>query len=60
MLVWVSWDVIEADDQTGEPGSIQRVAMVSTSPPGPPPSSSAAPSLGPGPGPARHVGTPQR
>ena len=31
MLVWVSWDVIEADHQTDEPGSIPRVAMVSIS-----------------------------
>ena len=31
MLVWVSWNVIEADDQTKEPGSYPRVAMVSNS-----------------------------
>ena len=31
MLVWVSWNVIEADDQTREPGSYPRVAMVSNS-----------------------------
>ena len=28
MLVWVSWDVIEADYQSDEPGSFPRVAMV--------------------------------
>ena len=31
MLVWVSWDVIEADDQSDETGSIPRVAIVSNS-----------------------------
>ena len=31
MSVWVSWDVIEADHQSEEPGSIPRVAMVSNS-----------------------------
>ena len=31
MLVWVSWNVIEADDQAKEPGSYPRVAMVSNS-----------------------------
>ena len=31
MLVWVSWNVIEADDQTKEPGSYPRVAMVTNS-----------------------------
>ena len=31
MLVWVSWDVIEANHQSDEPGSFPRVAMVSIS-----------------------------
>ena len=31
MLVWLSWNVIEAEDQTGEPESFPRVTMVSIS-----------------------------